>query len=85
MSFTNSTQRCPQEIVNLLRSSLTSRPRPGCKINAERVSPWSTYVQQHASQVRPVLTQLFQLRSSVGSILAVGQIKKSLSSKLIGI
>ena len=55
MSVTMSTQRCPQAIVNLLRSSLTSRPRPGCKINAERVSPWSIYVQQRASQVMPVL------------------------------
>ena len=57
MSVTMSTQRCPQAIVNLLRSSLTSRPRPGCKINAERVSPWSIYVQQPVPRVRPVIIQ----------------------------
>jgi hypothetical protein len=70
MSYTYSIQRCPQETQSSLRSSLTSRVRPGCKINAERESPWSTYVQQHASRVRPASTQSFQQPSSAGSILA---------------
>jgi hypothetical protein len=54
MSFTISTQRCPQETQSFQRSSLTSRPRPGWQINAERESPWSIYVQQHVSRVKPV-------------------------------
>jgi len=73
VSFRISTQRCPQETQSSLRSSLTSRVRPGCKINAERESPWSTYVQQYVSRVRPASTQSFQQLNSAGSIL--GQIK----------
>jgi hypothetical protein len=65
-----STQRCPQETQSFQRSSLTTLLRPGCKINAERESLWSTYVQQHVSRVRAASTQSFQQLSSAGSILA---------------
>ena len=68
------TQRCPQETQSFQRSSLTNHPRPGCKIREIRESPWSTYVQQYVSRVRPVSTQSFQQPSSVGFI-QVGQIK----------
>ena len=84
----SSTQRCPQETQSFQRSSLTNLPKPGCKIRGERVSPWSIYVQRSVSRVRPVIIQSFQPPNSVRCIRVLrnnAQIKKSLSSKLIGV